>query len=452
MRFESGSYGVWRAVAFAILGGWLSGGCGGTLAAENAFSTDFRCSRAQAHETPGGRYVVHGCGRRAVYVCLQETCALQTVTEKDAAPSRELSRRAQSHAQARPVAQVRIGGSGRTMVLELALDEGALLRLTATPAERADLVQLKLVRSTDAEDPDECSPAWMLNGQVLEMPQAVGARDGRELSHRVLIGSQLIREFALAEKLSLRVCEDRFALDREQVEQVRAFMERFQEEVAWQAKPRAGTSGGMLAPAGGWPEWTVSGEPMPALQGPALDGSALFKRLKVSVFQLEASLTQGTSQGSAVAIGPSELLTNCHVVRGAQKIILRQDKTQLDAVVLRSDPVTDRCVIGVSGVTLTPVAGVRSSASLEVGEPAYTLGSPVGLQLTLGNGIISGQRDEADRHFVQTTAPISPGSSGGGLFDARGNLIGITTLVLAGRERLNQSLNFAIPADQFWRP
>lgn len=53
---------------------------------------------------------------------------------------------------------------------------------------------------------------------------------------------------------------------------------------------------------------------------------------------------------------------------------------------------------------------------------------------------------------MQTTAPISPGSSGGGLFDARGNLVGITTLVLVGREHMNQALNFAIPADAFWQP
>jgi len=95
---------------------------------------------------------------------------------------------------------------------------------------------------------------------------------------------------------------------------------------------------------------------------------------------------------------------------------------------------------------------VRSYDSLEVGEAAYTLGSPVGLELTLSNGIISGRRDEQNRHYVQTTAPISPGSSGGGLFDARGNLVGITTLVLVGREHMNQSLNFAIPADAYWAP
>jgi len=60
---------------------------------------------------------------------------------------------------------------------------------------------------------------------------------------------------------------------------------------------------------------------------------------------------------------------------------------------------------------------------------------------------------QEDSHtYVQTTAPISPGSSGGGLFDARGNLIGVTTLALVGRERLNQALNFAIPADTYFKP
>jgi S1-C subfamily serine protease len=53
---------------------------------------------------------------------------------------------------------------------------------------------------------------------------------------------------------------------------------------------------------------------------------------------------------------------------------------------------------------------------------------------------------------MQTTAPISPGSSGGGLFDSRGNLVGVTNLSLVGRQGLNQSLNFAIPADSFWQP
>ncbi len=52
-----------------------------------------------------------------------------------------------------------------------------------------------------------------------------------------------------------------------------------------------------------------------------------------------------------------------------------------------------------------------------------------------------------DIRFVQTTAPISHGSSGGGLFDGHGNLVGITTMTLTG----TQNINFAIPAEDFWK-
>jgi len=229
-------------------------------------------------------------------------------------------------------------------------------------------------------------------------------------------------------------------------------MDRFQEEMAWKAPPRNGSSGGMLAPNGGWPNWSATAKAPPSVEGAALDPRALFKKLSVSVFQLEATRGEGVSQGSAVAVSTSELVTNCHVVEGAFKLVLRHEKQQWPASMVRADPVTDRCVISAKDAPLVPVVGVRSYDSLEVGEPVFTLGSPVGLELTLSNGILSGRRDEKDRHYVQTTAPISPGSSGGGLFDARGNLIGVTTMMLVGRERLNQALNFAIPADSFWQP
>lgn len=207
----------------------------------------------------------------------------------------------------------------------------------------------------------------------------------------------------------------------------------------------------MLAPSGGWPSWTAAGSAPSSVPGTALDATALFKKLSASVFKLEASRSGGVAQGSAVAINTTELVTNCHVVQGALKLVLKQGKEQWSASVVRADPKTDRCVIKSDNPALTPVAGVRAYDSLEVGEKVYTLGSPVGLELTLSDGLISGRRDEDGFHYVQTTAPISPGSSGGGLFDARGNLIGVTTLVLTGRERLNQALNFAIPADAFWQ-
>ena len=82
-----------------------------------------------------------------------------------------------------------------------------------------------------------------------------------------------------------------------------------------------------------------------------------------------------------------------------------------------------------------------------MGEQVYTVGAPSGLERTLANGIISGLRSEGTHHYIQTTAPISPGSSGGGLFDENGNLIGITTLFI----KESQALNFAIAAEDYWR-
>jgi S1-C subfamily serine protease len=222
--------------------------------------------------------------------------------------------------------------------------------------------------------------------------------------------------------------------------------------VAW-ARPAKKSSGGLLAPASGWAEWHVTPKATSTSKtGKVLDTRELFKVLSPSVFQVEASLSSGTSQGSAVAVDKTELLTNCHVVEGAQKIKLKQNKKEWAAELTRSDPATDRCVLTVANAAFTPVLGVRGYDDLEVGEPLYTLGSPNGLELSMSNGILSGLRAEDGRRFVQTTAPISPGSSGGGLFDARGYVVGITTLVLVGREHLNQSLNFAIPADSFWQP
>lgn len=74
----------------------------------------------------------------------------------------------------------------------------------------------------------------------------------------------------------------------------------------------------------------------------------------------------------------------------------------------------------------------------------YAIGAPQGLELSLSEGLISGFRTFDGTRMIQTTAAISRGSSGGGLFDDRGNLIGITTMYMDE----GQALNFAIPAEQ----
>ena len=192
------------------------------------------------------------------------------------------------------------------------------------------------------------------------------------------------------------------------------------------------------------PPWSiVAPKPSNALQH-GLSASELFKRLSPSVY----TVAMLRSQGSAVAISTKELVTNCHVVLHGPSISLTNGMTTHTAEVIAADLATDRCLLRVREGELQPVAAIRDFATLAIGEPVYTIGSPKGLQNTLGAGLLSGLRTGEHRsQYIQTSAPLSEGSSGGGLFDDRGNLIGITTFTI----RDAQNLNFAIAASQFWQ-
>ncbi len=151
--------------------------------------------------------------------------------------------------------------------------------------------------------------------------------------------------------------------------------------------------------------------------------------------------------GSAVAMDERTLVTNCHVIDEMPVIWLRQGGQVIRAVPSGGDGATDRCQLTVSPGRLSAVPGVRPWEDLRVGETVYSIGAPKGLEATLGQGLISGLRTIKGVRYVQTSAPISPGSSGGGLFDAAGNLIGITTFHFRDAD----GLNFAIAADDYFR-
>lgn len=203
-----------------------------------------------------------------------------------------------------------------------------------------------------------------------------------------------------------------------------------------------------------WPTWTGIRPPMPShVSSKDLPPAQIFQSVASSLYVVLAGqseehfkLKRDITQGSAVAISQDVLLTNCHVVENKPVIILLQDESADFASVTRADPKTDRCFMKSQKLSLSPVKGIRLYSDLAVGERVYSIGTPSGLERTLGEGLISGLRKQDNIHFIQTSAPVSPGSSGGGLFDARGNLIGITTFLL----RETQALNFAIAADEFW--
>ena len=189
------------------------------------------------------------------------------------------------------------------------------------------------------------------------------------------------------------------------------------------------------------------------VRGQVLAPADLFKNLSRSVFIVVAVRTLDDaragdgSQGSAVAISDHLLLTNCHVVKGRELIKIIHEHITADARLVAADPRADRCVLRADAVVLVPIAGVRALNDLAVGEHVYAIGAPHGLELTLSEGLLSGLRPQPGRNLVQTSAAISPGSSGGGLFDERGNLIGITEMQFRGAA---QNLNFAAAAGDFW--
>jgi hypothetical protein len=346
----------------------------------------------------------------------------------------------------------RAGERPGVVAVDLVLPGKVLLKLRAAPEQHADLVQLKLMSVAYETKLKNCALDLMVNGERIEIPKARYSETGVTTSLVSDIGRELVLELGAARQIGVRACERRWSLSQGQIQEVHDFVTRYETDLAWSRDPKKGTSGGLMAPVGGWPAWG-EGDAMPkAAQGNGLEGEQLFKLVAPSVFQVEALLSSGVSQGSAVAVSASRLVTNCHVVQGARKIILKQKEMELVARIERSDPKSDRCVLAVSDTSLTPVRGVRPYADLNVGEAVFTLGAPSGLELSLSNGILSGLREESGRNYVQTTAPISPGSSGGGLFDARGNLVGVTTLSLVGKQRLNQSLNFALAAESFFGP
>ena len=107
----------------------------------------------------------------------------------------------------------------------------------------------------------------------------------------------------------------------------------------------------------------------------------------------------------------------------------------------------DRCVLR-TDAKLPKWVEVRPYDDIKVGERAVTIGTPQGLELTVAEGIVSSKRSQNDSKLIQTSAPISQGSSGGGLFDAQGQLLGITTFYF----KAGQNLNFAVAGEEFARP
>ena len=170
----------------------------------------------------------------------------------------------------------------------------------------------------------------------------------------------------------------------------------------------------------------------------------IFEQVSSSVVVVDIfdSKNEFIGQGSGVVIGAGQVITNCHVAKRGKSRQVRQSGKTFAATMQYSDPSRDLCQLNVPDLHAPPVV-LGTAKKLKVGQRVYAIGAPEDLELTLSEGLISSLRPHEGADYIQTSAAISLGSSGGGLFDDQGQLIGITTFYHAE----GQNLNFALPVD-----
>ncbi|MGB0905911.1 MAG: DegQ family serine endoprotease [Maricaulaceae bacterium] len=159
-----------------------------------------------------------------------------------------------------------------------------------------------------------------------------------------------------------------------------------------------------------------------------------------------------SSIGSGVIVDARKgyIITNHHVIDKADEIYVKlEDRRELEAELVGSDPKTDIAILKVKASGLTDVKFADSS-TVKVGDYTIAIGNPFGLGHTVTQGIVSAKGREFQRRgnyedFIQTDASINPGNSGGALVNSKGELIGINTAIVS-RSGGNNGIGFAVPA------
>jgi S1-C subfamily serine protease len=190
----------------------------------------------------------------------------------------------------------------------------------------------------------------------------------------------------------------------------------------------------------------------------------LFQELSPSVVTIfSGSKGQRSGSGTGFVIDrEGTITTNHHVIKGAGQVRIKfkngafydtvdllVEAAETDLALLRIDlskPSND------SGASpeVTPLP-LGDSEKVVVGERALSIGNPLGLEHTLTDGLVSSRRIYEGRAWIQMSVPISPGNSGGPLFNMRGEVIGITTAQVGGPFASAQNLNLAIPVNELKR-
>jgi hypothetical protein len=183
-------------------------------------------------------------------------------------------------------------------------------------------------------------------------------------------------------------------------------------------------------------------KPQPFVPAP-LTPAEIAQRARPSVVLVRAG---EASSGTGFVVGPDLVATALHVVAGAETVTLRQANGRVTNVVQVEafDRLYDVAILRTAEGDLDlPALPLGDSTKLAQGESIVAVGNPMGLEATISTGVVSAIRTtESGLTFVQVTAPISPGSSGGPLLNDRGEVVAVVEMYLAQ----GQALNFGSPS------
>ena len=181
-----------------------------------------------------------------------------------------------------------------------------------------------------------------------------------------------------------------------------------------------------------------------AVLAQAAPPSEVFRLASHHVLLLETQDPEGQTlaTASAVQVAEQQVVTQCDLIEGAAVIrVVDARQRGYRAYFKAADPQRNWCRLSVPGLTGKGVLPAPGDGAV-VGAPVYAIGNALGLGLSLSEGVLAALRERGGRTWLQFTAPISPGSEGGGLFDAQGRLLGLVHY----RKRDGQNINFATPA------
>lgn len=193
------------------------------------------------------------------------------------------------------------------------------------------------------------------------------------------------------------------------------------------------------------------------------DWQAVAGEVRPSVVAIDVATEQGEGAGSGVIIDAENayVLTNNHVINGAQQIaVALNDGRMFQAEAVGTDPATDLAVLQLADPPDDlQAATLGTSDDLQVGQSVMAVGNPLGLSSTVTTGIISAldrpvaagdqfSREQVVTNAIQLDAAINPGNSGGPLFNSSGRVIGVTSSIAStGQNSGSIGLGFAIPVD-----